>query len=95
MKHLALITLLTVCCTGCTVPYFKSTQGTLTTAGVSLPNSEIMNFQIASYLSGQQITVKENSKKITYSWNTSETNSYFGLIKTGANRNGKITIDGK
>lgn len=90
-----LICLYAILLTGCTVPYFKSTQGTLTNAGISLPNVDMASFQIASYLSGQQITVKENSKKITYSWNTSETNSYFGLIKTGANRNGKITIDGK
>lgn len=93
MKHLILIALLTV--TGCSLPYFKSTQGTLTNVGVSLPNADTASFQIASYLSGQQITVKELSKKITYSWNTSETNSYFGVIKTQTSRNGKITIDGK
>lgn len=93
MKHLTLIALLTL--TGCSLPYFKSTQGTLTNVGVSLPNAESISFQIASYLSGQQITVKEKSKKITYSWNTSETNSYFGVIKTQTSRNGKITIDGK
>lgn len=91
IKYFAIILLLT----GCSSPFFKSTQGTLTNVGVSLPNAEMASFQIASYLSGQQITVKETSKKITYSWNTSETNSYFGVIKTQANRNGKITIDGK
>lgn len=91
MKYLAIILLLT----GCSSPFFKSTQGTLTNVGVSLPNAEMASFQIANYLSGQQITVKETSKKITYSWNTSETNSYFGVIKTQTSRNGKITIDGK
>lgn len=90
MKYLAIILLLT----GCSSPFFKSTQGTLTNVGVSLPNADIASFQIASYLSGQQITVKDTSK-ITYSWNNSETNSYFGLIKTQTNRNGEIIIDGK
>lgn len=92
MKHLALITLLFL--SGCTVPFFKSTQGTLTNVGVSLPNVDMASFQIASYLSGQQIIVKDTSK-IKYTWNTSETNSYFGVIKTGTNRNGEIIVDGK
>lgn len=89
-----LICLYAILLTGCTVPYFKSTQGTLTNVGVSLPNVDMASFQIASYLSGQQIIVKDTSK-IKYTWNTSETNSYFGLIKTGANRNGEIIVDGK
>lgn len=90
-----LICLYAILLTGCTVPYFRSTQGTLTNVGVSLPNVDMARFQIASYLSGQQITVKETSEKITYSWNIAETNSYFGVIKTQTNRNGKIIVDGK
>lgn len=89
-----LICLYAILLTGCTAPYFRSTQGTLTNVGVSLPNVDMASFQIASYLSGQQIIVKEASK-IKYTWNTSETNSYFGVIKTQTNRNGGITIDGK
>ena len=90
MKYLAIILLLT----GCSSSFFKSTQGKLTNVGVSLPNADMASFQIASYLSGQQITVKETSK-IKYTWNTSETNSYFGVIKTQTNRNGEIIVDGK
>lgn len=78
--------------TGCSTPYFKSTQGTLTNVGVSLPSDQFLHFQLASYLSGDNIIVNDKSK-IKYEWTTSETNNYFGLIKTMNNRHGKIAID--
>lgn len=84
--------LLTITCLGCSTPYFKSTQGTLTNVGVSLPSDQFLQFQLASYLSGDNIIVKDKSK-IKYEWTTSETNNYFGIIKTMNNRHGKIAID--
>ena len=80
--------------TGCKTPFFRSTQGVLTNVGVSIPNSDVASFQIAQYLSGQQVTVKEPST-IKYSWKIAETNNYFGLVKTQTIRIGEIQVDGK
>lgn len=76
---------------GCYSPYFKSTQGTLTNIGISMPNEEMLHFQIASYLGGDSIIVKDKAV-IEYEWRTTETNNYFGLIKTENNRQGKIKV---
>ena len=80
--------------TGCKTPFFRSTQGVLTNVGISVPNSDVASFQIASYLSGQQVTVKEPST-IKYSWKIAETNNYFWAIETTSYRSGEIQVDGK
>ena len=91
MKYLALITLLAL--TGCTVPYFRSIQGTSVTAGISLPSEGNAELQIMSYLSGEKIQVKEKSN-VSYSYTHTATNNYFfGMIKTEEFRNGKIKIN--
>jgi hypothetical protein len=77
--------------TGCQSLFFKATQGNVTNIGVTLPSNNTLDLQIASYLNGDIITVKDKSE-ITYSWQTSETNSYFGIITTQNNRKGKIKI---
>jgi hypothetical protein len=77
---------------GCTSYYFKSTQGTLTNVGLTVPNNNLMQVQIASYLHGDNISIRDKSKVI-YRWSTSETNNYFGLIKTMNNRKGSIKVD--
>jgi hypothetical protein len=77
---------------GCYTSYFHSKQGTLTNVGLHLPNGNIADVQIASYLNGHIINVKDKSK-ISYSWVCTSTNSYFGLITTSSNTKGKINID--
>ena len=91
MKYLALITLLALA--GCTVPYFRSIQGTSVTAGISLPSEGNAELQIMSYLSGEKIQIKEKSN-VSYSYTHTATNNYFfGMIKTEEFRNGKIKIN--
>lgn len=94
MKYLALITLLALTiCYGCTVPYFRSIQGTSVTAGISLPSEGNAELQIMSYLSGEKIQIKEKSN-VTYSYTHTATNNYFfGMIKTEEFRNGKIKVN--
>lgn len=92
MRILTLIVLLTICC-GCTVPYFRSIQGTSVTAGISLPAEGNAELQIMSYLSGEKIQIKEKSN-VTYSYTHTATNNYFfGMIKTEEFRNGKIKVN--
>lgn len=92
MKHLALITLL-LFLSGCTVPYFRSIQGTSVTAGISLPAEGNAELQIMSYLSGEKIQIKDKSN-ISYSYTHTATNNYFfGMIKTEEFRNGKIKVN--
>ena len=92
MRILTLIALLTICC-GCTVPYFRSTQGTSVTAGISLPSEGNAELQIMSYLSGEKIQIKDKSN-ISYSYTHTATNNYFfGMIKTEEFRNGKIKVN--
>lgn len=94
MRILILISLLalTICC-GCTVPYFRSIQGTSVTAGISLPSESNAELQFMSYLSGEKIQIKEKSN-VSYSYTHTATNNYFfGMIKTEEFRNGKIKIE--
>lgn len=92
MRILTLIVLLTICC-GCTVPYFRSIQGTSVTAGISLPAEGNAELQIMSYLSGEKIQIKDKSN-ISYSYTHTATNNYFfGMIKTEEFRNGKIKVN--
>lgn len=76
---------------GCNNLFYSSTQGTSLNAGIYLPNNSNVDLKIISYLSGEHITVKDKCD-IEYEFNCSETNSYFGLIKTEINRNGKIKV---
>lgn len=90
MRILILITLAMI--TGCTVPYFKSIQGTSVTAGISLPSEGNTELQIMSYLSGEKIQIKEKCN-ISYSYTHTATNNYFfGMIQTEEFRNGKIKV---
>ena len=77
--------------TGCQPLFFRSIQGTSVNAGISLPSDGAIDLQIVSYLSGETISIKDKSN-ITYTYNSSVTNSYFGIITTQESRNGKIEV---
>lgn len=90
IKHILLI--ITACIImGCQSPFFKSTQGTFLNAGLSIPTQSTIDLQIVSYLSGENIFIKDKSS-VDYEFTSAETNSYFGLIKTEIYRNGKIKV---
>ena len=90
MRHLIFLPLFLI--VGCSTQFFRSTQGVCTNVGISVPNSDVASFQIAQYLSGQQVTVKEPST-IKYSWNIAETNNYFWVIETTSSRSGEIQVE--
>lgn len=89
MKKALLIALL--CLAGCETPFFRSIQGTSSTIGISLPNEDIVQFQAFQYLNGEKVVVRDVAN-ISYSFRTSETNNYFGVIETNTTRDSTLEI---
>jgi len=86
MKKLMLAMLLMA---GCTSPFYKETDGTSTILGVSLPDEQYIQINALSYLGGQKTIVREPAK-IVHIYESSSTNSYFGLVYTREFRKSEI-----
>lgn len=85
-----------ICCllllAGCQNPFFKSTDGTATQIGLSLPANESIQIQAISYLNGQSIYVKDIAN-IKYKFTSSQSNEYFGVIRTVNFRTSDLVIN--
>jgi len=89
-KNIVFVVLALVLC-GCTAPYYKEVDGTSTILGVSLPDEQYIQINALSYLGGSKTTVREPST-ITHKFESSSSNSYFGVIHTQEYRKDKIVI---
>ena len=76
---------------GCASPYYKEVDGTSTILGVSLPDEQYIQINALSYLGGSKTYVREPAV-ITHEYETSATNSYFGMVKTREWRKSVITV---
>lgn len=77
---------------GCAAPFYKETDGTSTILGVSLPDEQYIQVNALSYLGGSKTCVREPSR-IRHEYESSSTNSYFGVVRTVENRKGSIEVE--
>lgn len=89
MKKLMLIAML--CLVGCSTPFYKNVEGESDSIGITLPDEEQIKIQVVNHLNGQCVKVM-NPSVIVHSWNSSATNSYFGIIHVQEHREGQIEV---
>lgn len=89
MRYLILV--LALLAVGCTSPYYRSLDGTSTSVGLCVPESDTMRLDVVQYLSGSRVSVKDKGT-ITHEYKCSSTNSYFGLIRTQEHRESRIVV---
>lgn len=77
---------------GCTSNFYHSTEGTSTILGIYLPEESCIKINMLSYLGGSKTCVREPSR-IRHEYESSSTNSYFGVVKTVETRKGSIEVE--
>lgn len=79
-------------CTGCSVPFYKASDGVVLTLGVQVPNEETVTINCINYLSGQQVKVKD-AADISHKMNFASTNEYFfGMVKICESRSLNVHV---
>lgn len=76
---------------GCSSSYYRSLDGTSTSVGICVPESDTMRLDVVQYLSGSRVSVKDKGT-ITHEYKCSSTNSYFGLIRTQEHRESRVVV---
>lgn len=89
MRYLILV--LALLAVGCTSPYYRSLDGTSTSVGICVPESDTMRLDVVQYLSGSRVTVKDKGT-ITHEYTHTSSNRYFGVISTVESRSSKVTV---
>ena len=76
---------------GCSSSFYRSLDGTSTSVGICVPESDTMRLDVVQYLSGSRVSVKDKGT-ITHEYSHSLSNSYFGIIQTSEQRSSKVTV---
>lgn len=79
---------------GCSSSYYRSLNGTSTSVGICVPESDTMRLDVVQYLSGSRVSVRDEGT-ITHEYSHSASNTYFGVIHTFETGTSKVSLSPK